>query len=117
MNKKDFLKQKARGMRSNPTPFEKKFWAYLRKMPFYDELVFNRQKVIGEYIVDFYCHSQNLVIEIDGDTHGVDKHRAADIERNRYLASRGLTVLRFTNRDVLHNIEGVMTRLEEAIDP
>lgn len=64
------LKEKARELRNQPTPAEKKFWNGLRKMPFYESLTFNRQKPIGSYIVDFYSHRQKLVIEIDGDSHG-----------------------------------------------
>ena len=64
------LNEKARQLRNNSTPPERHFWNALRKMPFYKTTKFNRQKPLGEYIVDFYCHEHRLVIEIDGDTHG-----------------------------------------------
>ncbi len=105
--------KKSRSLRTNSTPAEKKFWNALRKMPFYQNIVFNRQKPIGPYIVDFYCHQQNLVIEIDGDTHGAEPY-PKDLQRTKYLQSLGLRVIRFTNQDVLNNIEGVMVMLEKT---
>jgi very-short-patch-repair endonuclease len=69
-------------------------------MPFYESLTFNRQKPIGNYIVDFYCHRFRLVIEIDGDSHGQSENQKKDIERTRFLQTHGLTVLRFSNSEV-----------------
>ena len=91
------LKEKARDLRNQSTPAEKRFWNGLRKMPFYESLTFNRKKPIGNYIVDFYCHRLHLVVEIDGDSHGQTETQLKDIERTRFLQSQGLTVLRFTN--------------------
>ena len=84
-------------------------------MPFYQEMVFNRQKPIGKYIVDFYCHEQQLVIEIDGDTHYHDSAQIHDRSRTEYLQSQGLRVVRFINCDVMENIDGVMALLEQEI--
>ena len=110
------LKTKARELRNNPTPAEKKFWNTLRRTQFYETATFNRQKPLGNYIVDFYCHRLRLVIEIDGDTHWDDKQIEYDRERTRYLEDQGLKVIRFTNQDVLRNIDGVMQVLEETIE-
>lgn len=110
------LKEKARKLRHNPTPAEKRFWNTLRRMPFYRAVTFNRQKPLGNYIVDFYCHRFCLVIEIDGDSHGDDKNRLYELQRTSYLESQGLKVLRFTNREVERNIEGVMASLEETLE-
>jgi len=106
------LLEKARNLRQNPTPPEKQFWNALRKMPFYKLAKFNRQKPLGEYIVDFYCHEYRLVIEIDGDTHGSEAARAYDQKRTDFLGNNGLRVVRFTNREVMDNIDGVMQELE-----
>jgi very-short-patch-repair endonuclease len=81
-------------------------------MPFYKATKFNRQKPLGEYIVDFYCHKHQLVVEIDGDTHGQEDIQKKDQIRTDFLESNGLRVVRFTNREVVNNIEGVMKILE-----
>lgn len=109
------LKNKSRELRSQPTPAEKTFWNCLRKMPFYESVTFNRQKSIGNYIVDFYCHQFRLVIEIDGDSHGQPLTQTKDIERTDFLELQGLAILRFTNAEVENNIEAVMVKIEEFI--
>ncbi|MGP0565733.1 MULTISPECIES: endonuclease domain-containing protein [unclassified Nitrospina] len=109
------LTDKARELRNQPTPAEKHFWYHLRQMPFYKETRFNRQKPIGSYIVDFYCHRHQLVIEIDGDTHGTPQAKKKDQARTEFLSAQGLTVVRFTNREVMHNIEGVLGEVERVI--
>ncbi len=81
----------------------------------------NRQKVIGKYIVDFYCAEAKLVIELDGSQHYEDKGVAADAERDQYLSGRGLRVLRYANSDVNNNFRGVcedtLKHLESSTDP
>lgn len=109
------LLPKARELRNNPTPPEKTFWNALRKMPFYRAAKFNRQKPLGKYIVDFYCHRFRLVIEIDGDSHASESARKYDQKRTDFLEAQGLQVVRFTNREVPENIEGAMQTLEEII--
>jgi very-short-patch-repair endonuclease len=109
------LKEKARSLRINPTPSEKVFWNALRQMPFYKSQKFYRQKPIGSYIVDFYCHQFRLVIEIDGESHGQTKTIINDQKRTQFLQSQELTVLRFTNQEVEGNIEAIMVKLEEFI--
>ncbi len=79
-----------------------------------------RQVPIGPYIVDFACHSPAVVIEVDGDTHGTETGIKRDAVRDRYLAERGYEVVRFTNRDVVENAEGVSVVLAEKfgrVDP
>ncbi|MGJ0483634.1 MAG: endonuclease domain-containing protein [Methylomicrobium sp.] len=89
------------------TDAEKMLWPRVRRkqilsVPFY------RQKPIDEYIVDFYAPQANLVIELDGGQHLETKQQRYDQQRTLYLQKQGLAVLRFTNLDVLKNIEGVM---------
>lgn len=109
------LKEKARELRNNLTPAEKRFWNTLRSMPFYKDNTFNRQKPFGKYIVDFYCHEQQLVIEIDGDTHYEDQTLVYDQKRTEFLESQGLRVIRFTNQEIMESIEGVMEILGKMI--
>lgn len=110
------LGKKARTLRNSLTLPERQFWNALRQMPFYKITKFNRQKPLGEYIVDFYCHEHRLVIEIDGDTHGEEDAQRKDQIRTEFLESKGLRVVWFTNPDVVNNIEGVMLQLEKIIE-
>ncbi len=77
------------------------------------ELHFRRQVALGPYFADFASHKAELVIEVDGDTHSAAGGPEHDARRNAYLQERGFTVLRFSNRDVLNNPEGVFAALEE----
>jgi len=92
-------------MRHPQTPAEAKLWARLRSGHI-DGLRFKRQHPIGRYIVDFYCGSCRLVVEIDGDTH-VDQ-ADYDASRTGWLEEQGYRVLRFFNSDVHENIAGVL---------
>ncbi len=110
------LKSKSRELRKNATSAEKKFWNTLRKLPVHKEFSFYRQKPLGSSIVDFYCRQLNLVIEIDGDTHGTDSAKSYDEQRTHWLEEQGLRVIRFTNREVLNNIDGVMETMQSFIE-
>ena len=109
-------KNKSRELRNKSTPTEKQFWNCLREMPFYKLATFNRQKSIGNYNVDFYCHQYQLVVEIDGDSHGELLNQVKDIERTNFLESQGLVVLRFTNAEVEKYIEAVMVEVKNLIE-
>jgi hypothetical protein len=76
-----------------------------------------RQRPIDNFIVDFYCASLKLVIEIDGESHFTQQGKDYDEERTRILEGYGITVVRFTNVDVLQNFEGVCRELERWIPP
>ncbi|MBC8044630.1 MAG: endonuclease domain-containing protein, partial [Rhizobacter sp.] len=98
------LKQRARTMRKEMTAAEKKLWQeYLRYLP----VTVLRQKPIDHYIVDFYCASCKLVIEVDGDSHFTDSSIDYDRERTKILEGYGLKVLRFTNRDEIEKFRSV----------
>jgi very-short-patch-repair endonuclease len=106
------LHTRARAMRNNPTEPELRLWRNLsnRKLCGFK---FRRQEVLGgRAIVDFYCPAARLVVEVDGDTHA-DPHR--ERQRDAYLNGFGLTVLHFTNADVMHNVDGVLTVISEAL--
>jgi very-short-patch-repair endonuclease len=105
------LKCRAREMRKDPTEPEKRLWRELSGSRF-EGFKFRRQEVIGRCIVDFWCPSAGLAIEVDGDTHSdPDK----DARRGKYLSQFGVRVLHVGNPDVMQNIEGVMFMLGEAL--
>lgn len=105
------LKPKARELRAGMTKEERKLWyEFLRG----HAPRFQRQKPIGPYIVDFYCHAVPLVVELDGGQHFEDGQMAYDARRTAYLEKQGLRVLRFSNLDVLKNFAGVCGEIERA---
>ncbi|MDD2539970.1 MAG: endonuclease domain-containing protein [Desulfuromonadaceae bacterium] len=103
----------ARENRNTPTAAENQIWQKVLRMRQFAAYKFLRQKPVGDYIVDFYCAELQLVIEIDGDSHA--ETAEYDAERTRFLGSLGLRVIRFSNDDVLRNIEGVYEELNRAI--
>ena len=101
------LKAFSQQLRQNMTDAEKYLWLKLRQKQL-KGLIFYRQKVIGQYIVDFCCPKANIVIEIDGGQHYDEPGRNADRRRDDALSRMGLKVLRFSDREVFENIEAVM---------
>ena len=94
----------SKSLRKNMTKEERHLWYdFLKSLP----VTIHRQKTIGNYIVDFYCHSAKLVIELDGSQHYEDKGKIDDIIRDRYLSDLGLKVLRYTNLDINRRFEAV----------
>ena len=84
------------------TKEERRLWYdFLKQLP----VTVNRQKVIGHYIVDFYCASAKLAIELDGSQHYEDEGAAADRERDHALNQRGITIVRYSNNDVNRNFD------------
>ncbi|RZU38616.1 very-short-patch-repair endonuclease [Fluviicoccus keumensis] len=107
------LISRARLMRADMTPGERHVWhRCLRRLPY----KFRRQRPFGRFIADFYSPELKLVIEIDGDSHADEAAKAYDAERTLYLQSLGLTVLRFTNQEVIRETEAVLTRLQQLCD-
>jgi len=104
MQHMETLKERAKSLRTQATPAEQKLWAILRAHRF-DGVKFTRQIPIGRYIVDFAARSRKLAIEIDGDTHS--RQLDYDAARTRFLQEQGYQVIRFTNAEVMGNIEGV----------
>ena len=100
------LKEYSRKLRRNMTDAEKLLWSKLRGRQL-KGFQFNRQKPIGNYIVDFYCRKAKLVIEVEGSQHYQHDGREKDKVRDAYMSQLGLRVLRFSDRDVLVNIDGV----------
>jgi very-short-patch-repair endonuclease len=108
----DTLKHHARTMRNNPTEPEKRLWMALRGNRFAG-VKFRRQDVIGQRIVDFFCPARGVVIEADGDTH----YPAADVMRDAWmLRDHGFVTVRFSNFDVMRNLEGCLMQLRTALE-
>lgn len=104
----------ARENRKNPTPAESKIWNEVLRLRQFANYKFLRQKPLGRYIVDFYCSELRLVIEIDGDSHA--ETIEYDGERTKFLQSLGVSVVRYTNADVMQNIQGVYDDLCKRIE-
>ena len=101
-NKK--LVENAQSLRKNMTPEEKHLWYdFLKKLP----ITVNRQKNIGNYIVDFFISEKRVAIEIDGVQHQIDKNVISDEKRDNYLKDLGITVLRYKNSDINKNFNEV----------
>ncbi len=101
------LKQR---LRSEMTEPEKRLWFRLRSRQL-RSLKFHRQHGIGPYIVDFYCPDKGVIIEVDGDTHAAGQQRVRDVQRDRYLRALGLRIIRYTNQEIMRNLEGVLEDL------
>ena len=105
----EWLHDRAREMRRNPTEPEKRLWRCLSNSQI-DGLKFRRQEVIGPYIADFMCPARSLIVEVEGDTHDQAKDRL----RDDVLAQFGFLALRVTNADVMENPEGVIEEIRMA---
>ena len=102
----------AKQLRKQMTPWERKLWyEYLRNYP----IRFQRQKAIGEYIVDFYCAKVGLVVELDGGGHYEQNQMAADAERTKALQDQNLTVIRICNLDIDKNFRGVCEYIDMVV--
>ena len=102
----------AQKLRKNMTPEERKLWyEYLNRYP----IRFRRQITVGIYILDFYCASAKLAIEIDGAQHYLPQGKQHDLCRTNYLNEQGIKVLRFTNHDVMENLQGICTMIDKTV--
>jgi very-short-patch-repair endonuclease len=108
------LLQRAQELRKQQTPTEQILWECLRDRRFLDAK-FRRQHNIGQFIADFYCHSSQLVIELDGEVHNSQK--IEDTNRDEWMQAHGLTVLRFGNSEVLDNLGEVLGVIAEVLVP
>ena len=101
------LRQFARQLRARQTDCEWLIWQKLRARQLLD-LKFRRQHPCPPYVIDFYCVELQLAIELDGSQHFTAEQQASDQRRSLYLAGLGVVVLRFDNRQVLQEMEGVL---------
>jgi len=103
----------ARELRREMTPQERKLWYALRGKQLRG-LRFRRQHPFPPYILDFYCHSHKLVVELDGGQHNEPANVDYDQQRTAWIESQGLRVLRFWNNEVDKNLDGVLDAIVEA---
>ncbi|MBR3513140.1 MAG: (E)-4-hydroxy-3-methylbut-2-enyl-diphosphate synthase [Bacteroidaceae bacterium] len=107
------LKEFARENRYHPTEAESILWNYLKGSSLGHP--FRRQYIIGNYIADFVCLQKKLVIELDGGYHQLPGQQVSDEERTRWLEEQGFKVIRFTNEEVIGDIEAVITQIKEHL--
>ena len=105
------LKARARSMRNNPTEPEKRLWMALRNSRL-SGFKFRRQDVIGHRIVDFFCPARGVIVEVDGHTHDAEVDALRDA---RVLRDFGFATVRFTNEDVMRNLDGCLMHLQEVL--
>ena len=108
------LKQLSKQLRNSSTDTETLIWAKIR-MRQLKGFLFYRQKPLGGYIADFYCPKAKLIIEVDGGQHRTPDSIKYDEVRDMYMKNIGLKTLRFTNIDVLENIDGVVKIIENNL--
>ena len=107
------LLKRAAELRLHATEPERRLWNALRAKRFRG-YKFRRQVVVGHRIVDFFCPRMGLAIEVDGDTHNFEVDQDKDRAMEREF---GFRVVRFTNADVMHNLDGVLIELQSVLDP
>jgi very-short-patch-repair endonuclease len=106
---------RAKELRRAMTRAETLLWRHLKANRLAG-LGFRRQSPMGNYIADFVAHSCKLIVEVDGESHDFEERIRHDARRDRWFESRGYRVLRFTNNDVLKNLEGVVLVIAEAAE-
>ncbi len=105
---------KAKTLRKNMTEVEKKLWNELRASRF-ENYKFRRQHPVGNYIVDFICQDEQLIIELDGGQHAEQQSYDQDQKRTNFLESSGYKVLRFWNNDITDNLDGVLETISQQL--
>jgi very-short-patch-repair endonuclease len=103
--------ERSRELRREMTPAEKRLWQEVRARKL--GVRFRRQQIIAGFIVDFYCHKAELVIEVDGDIH--DLQQEEDVRREKGLREMGLTIVRFRNEDVIRDLPRVVGNIIRLI--
>lgn len=109
------LKEYARENRKGMTDAERELWRYLKNDAL--GLTFLRQYIIGQYIVDFACLKDHLIIEVDGGYHSEPRQAEDDKVRQRWLEEQGYTVIRFKNEEIEFDINKVIGRIKTRINP
>ena len=106
------LLSNAKQLRKNMTPEERKLWyLFLRKYP----VKVYKQRIIENFIADFYCASANLVIEIDGSQHYTDEQIKKDQQRSMVFQQYGLQILRFSNKETNYHFDAVCQHIHQTI--
>jgi cyclase len=103
----------AKKLRNNVTPTEMILWGILKG--YFPKLKFRRQHPVSIYIADFYCHTQRLIIEIDGSIHELEKVKSGDSARQKDLEDLGIKVIRFTTKEIMHSLDIVLHKIEASL--
>jgi|GEM_PF-136606 len=111
----NLVKQFVKQHRAQPTQAEDFLWQQLKNKQL-KGYKFRRQHVIGNFIADFVCLSKKLIIEVDGLIHQLPENRISDKERTMWLESKGYSVFRISNEEVLHNIEQILSEIKQKLD-
>lgn len=114
IHNKKYLKEKRKQLRNNSTEAEILLWLELKQSKLGGRK-FRRQHSIGNYIVDFYCPSEKLAVELDGEIHFQEEQIEYDKSRDAYINSLGIKVIRFENQDVIYGIEEVKNRYQKIL--
>ncbi|MEY8848309.1 endonuclease domain-containing protein [Psychroserpens sp. XS_ASV72] len=112
LHNRKYLKEFRKTLRNNPTKAESKLWQALRKRQL-EGRKFRRQHSIVNYIVDFYCPEEKLVIEVDGSVHHNTINSDYDHKRTEDLNAFGLQVIRFTNDEVFESLDHILERIKQ----
>ena len=115
INNRPYLKTFRKKLRNNSTPAEAKLWTLLQKSQL-EGRKFRRQHSVGNYIVDFYCPSEKLAIELDGEVHYNEQAQLRDTERTLFLNNYGINVIRFENKLVFENTEWVLGEVKRGFN-
>ncbi len=113
LNNRPYLKTFRKELRNNLTPAEAKFWTLVQNSKL-EGRKFRRQHSVGNYILDFYCPSEKLAIELDGEVHFNETAQLKDAERTLFLNYFGIKVLRFENKLVFEQTEQVLDEIKES---
>jgi very-short-patch-repair endonuclease len=113
LHNRKHLKPVRKELRSSGTAAEAMMWSVLRKSQLGHK--FRRQHSIGEFVVDFYCPSVKLVLEVDGGVHEETGQKLVDYERDAKLKEKGFEVLRITNEEVFEQMEMVIEKIKEYL--
>jgi len=113
LHNRKYLKLKRRELRNNQTFAERHLWRHLRKRQL-EGRRFLRQHSIGNYIVDFYCASEKLIVELDGESHFTKEAQQYDAERTEYLTGLGFKIIRFDNLEVYYSTDYVLKKIRNA---
>jgi very-short-patch-repair endonuclease len=106
-------RSRAKDLRRTMTPAETLLWRYIKAHRI-DGLGFRRQVPFRNYIADFVCLSAKLIVELDGTSHDFEAQQQADRRRDDFFSAQGFQVLRFTNQDVMSNLEGVVELIRQT---
>ena len=107
--------KRRQSLRKNMTTPEILIWQKIRDRQLFN-YKFRRQYSVDLYVVDFYCAEKKLAIEIDGDTHYTDDAKIYDKLRSEFIQTRGIKIIRFTNREVMKNIIGVLEEISRNLN-